>query len=490
MGSLGVVALILNVLLASRCVPERQAEPDGGAIDGGASDAGVNAVVRRRFGSLIALPGGVYVTERVDGTVRLHLINEAIRRLVRIKELPVRDYHLAGRVVGSRFVFVAEGGEVGNELWRTDGTAAGTGLLADINAGPSGSNPTFLSVHDGWLYLAADDGIHGSELWRTDGTAAGTALLGDINPGPNGSNAKFLSTHDRWLYFLADDGIHGEELWRTDGTAAGTGLVADAFPGAEGSSPQLLGFVGDRILFAANDGVLGQEPRAWSPDGGLELLGDLVTDGGTGSDVKSAILGGHVYFTAPTSPNGRVFDLWQTDGTSAGTTRAWDTPIGSGRVTPFEAVGGALVFVAASTRGLQRWVPGEASPEVIYEIAQPGYTVFREPDRFYYQHTAGESPYRVWVVSDGTKAGSSTVAYQMGYSELAWVSGPRVYRLVGRDASLVSGDVSIHVGLGGGLRGQASWNDRDYLLVFNQSFYDRLELWVTDGTRAGTFSIP
>ena len=118
----------------------------------------------------------------------------------------------------------------------TDGTAAGTALVEDIQPGsfdiPAISSP----LGDGWVLFSADDGAHGRELWATDGTAAGTALVEDINPGGGSSIQAFTPLGGGRALFAADDGARGQELWVTDGTAAGTRIVADINGGPGGGS--------------------------------------------------------------------------------------------------------------------------------------------------------------------------------------------------------------------------------------------------------------
>ncbi len=56
-------------------------------------------------------------------------------------------------------------------------------LVKDINPGPASSTPFRFFVLNGELQFTADDGVAGFELWKTDGTPAGTVLLKDISPG-------------------------------------------------------------------------------------------------------------------------------------------------------------------------------------------------------------------------------------------------------------------------------------------------------------------
>ena len=62
-------------------------------------------------------------------------------------------------------------------------------------------------------YFAAYDPEHGRELWRTDGTRAGTRLVKDVRPGREsglaGGVADGLVAVGGHLYFVADDGRHG-----------------------------------------------------------------------------------------------------------------------------------------------------------------------------------------------------------------------------------------------------------------------------------------
>ena len=121
-------------------------------------------------------------------------------------------------------LFIADDHVHGAELWISDGTAPGTHLLRDINAGKETSEIREFTVVNGVAYFYAEDGVNGRELWRSDGTYAGTRIVANIGPGAQGhGGAETLTvTTGGIMFFTADDGVHGQELWRSDGTAAGT----------------------------------------------------------------------------------------------------------------------------------------------------------------------------------------------------------------------------------------------------------------------------
>ncbi len=151
-------------------------------------------------------------------------------------------------------------------LFRTDGTVAAT-----VPVKPFALDPTFVTPPPyfpqpeftplaGALFFVAWEPEHGGELWRTDGTTAGTVLVDDINPGPASSRISGLTAAGGRLYFAADDGEHGIELWTSDGTAAGTLRLSDLAPGPLSSIPRELTAIGNRLYFSADDQTIGREP--------------------------------------------------------------------------------------------------------------------------------------------------------------------------------------------------------------------------------------
>jgi ELWxxDGT repeat protein len=56
-------------------------------------------------------------------------------------------------------------------------------LVKDIRPGLSTSYPSYLTALGNTLFFTADNGVNGLELWKSNGTAAGTVLVKDIRPG-------------------------------------------------------------------------------------------------------------------------------------------------------------------------------------------------------------------------------------------------------------------------------------------------------------------
>src|SRR5207247_195058 len=132
-----------------------------------------------------------------------------------------------------RLYFQGYTSSTGLELWTSEGTAAGTEKVNEIQPGPGSGYPYHMTPFGNRLLFQATDGVHGVELWKTNGTKAGTAMIKDINPGlqingqPRSSDPQEFVTVGKRALFVANERGHGFELWRTNGTPSGTVMVRD-----------------------------------------------------------------------------------------------------------------------------------------------------------------------------------------------------------------------------------------------------------------------
>jgi ELWxxDGT repeat protein len=259
---------------------------------------------------------------------------------------------------GSKVFFRADDGAHGVEPWVTDGTAAGTKVL-DIFPGSGGSYPLTASF-GGQVVFTVYEG-HGYALWRSDGSAGGTIKLLTLPvPNPNASygyttvgadtraflllwagyglpteiyvtDGSVAGTKDLGafpinadpapigangnLYFVGQDASVGPQLWVSDGTTEGTHLVRRDVecPGAScGPTPRSFFKIGAQTLFLTSDGL-------WKTDGT-----------GAGTQMLASITDPALYASSPTSPFAYLSApsgaLWKTDGTAAGTQQTGTVP--------------------------------------------------------------------------------------------------------------------------------------------------------------------
>jgi ELWxxDGT repeat protein len=211
-------------------------------------------------------------------------------------------------VWNNMFVLPAFAPGFGYEPWLSDGTALGTHMLADINQQQQRfSGGTDLSVvYKGAVYFPFYDGIHKEGIFRTDGSAGGTQFVGETRDEISG--LKTAAVSNGYLYFIGVDsqGQYDRGLWRTDGTEAGTQWISD-------DNPSVLVNADDRLFFpgydnaSATQGLFAMNPGDEQP----KMILDAYP-------FQIGARGGECLFTQ-WEANPIRWELWKSDGTENGT---------------------------------------------------------------------------------------------------------------------------------------------------------------------------
>ena len=269
-------------------------------------------------------------------------------------------------VLNDVFYFSANG-DKGTELYRSEGTENTTSLVRDINSNvsnsglPFGSSPNKFTTAENNIYFVANDGEHGNELWKTDGTFGGTTLVRDIREGSNSTSFGQFKTFGNTLVFTANDGIHGNELWISLGSEATTFMVKDITEGGESSTIEILEVVNDILYFTVRESVF---RRLWKTDGTEEGTTQVLNQSGNAINVR-----GFVRYKEQLIYNSG--DLWAADGDTIRQVTQGVSAEGE-----FAIVNDVLYFVASEGSGGNGLWKTDGTPEgtsLVKEITTASY---------------------------------------------------------------------------------------------------------------------
>jgi len=433
----------------------------------------------------------------------------------------------------------------GYEIWRTDGTVAGTVMVKDIRPGTYGGGSVDSAVViDGIYYFGANDGVNSTELWRSDGTESGTTMVKNINAGADdGSFPYHLSVIDNNFYFFARTGDNNGSSWKgskglykSDGTEVGTLLVED-FGDDSLTSYMGAGYLqsfANLLIFAQDDGAgNGPQWEPWISDGSSSSfkLKD-IWPGDEGSSFIGCIeLANKCYAAADDYVHGS--ELWVTDGTSANTHMVKDinenndsvTRGSGGGASNLTVVGDKLFFVSFDTvQGVSLWKSDgtESGTQMLKDsfadenetnmVTRYGYRdnysdFTAVNNTLFFKFNDGIHGQEIWK-SDGTNAGT-VMLKDMGSddfsapSELREMNGTLyfwftdntipsnsgLYKTDGSSAGtvLVKAFSSDDFEVSG--RGIIVDGSKLYIELLNYANNGTKEYWISDGTSSETFKL-
>jgi ELWxxDGT repeat protein len=265
-----------------------------------------------------------------------------------IVELPQVDEMLAPVAIGDKLIFSGHTKALGWELWESTDNLRTAQLIRDIHRGPtdsielSQSEPTTKAV-----YFGVSFGSQGSELWKSDGTSAGTVKVKSFPSEPSAPTL-FTAVGDTCFFRV------GDALWRTDGTAKGTFQLADR----DSHEPVTSRGVG--VAFNGRFYFLRERNGLWTSDGtstGTFRVAALP-DEYDGYFWYLRAIDGRIYFEDVISDyyGSQTYVGYVSDGTAAGTKMLLTDPSDTHSTAPAVAMDGSVFFTGSdSEHGAELW---------------------------------------------------------------------------------------------------------------------------------------
>ncbi|NTX40318.1 HYR domain-containing protein [Myxococcus sp. CA033] len=413
--------------------------------------------------------------------------------------------------MGDALYFIAQGGLESprvSSLWRSDGTPAGTLPLTAVRNPSSNSGAKWVQVN-GTLFFAGEDTVHGEQLWKTDGTLEGTGLVKDVFRGTDFSGlADFVAVNDLALFWARDTLNVPDQLWRSDGTTEGTVRVQSYPRGSSRTTP--LTVVGEVAYFQAVSTLYGQE--LWRTDGtdsGTYRLNLVPVVANQRSPNLLTAFSGQLFFMAMNEQ--AEWMLWRSDGTEQGsrpvTSVIYDAESAVGSYGPMLATPDGLYFFAGQPGMSHELWKSDGTAAGTVRLTE-GLGLTRDLDKLhlwkdgtlYFSTRGGE----LWT-SDGTSEGTRVLLRKTGATAS---SNPReAVNLKGRlffvtDGAGYGRDLWMSDGTREGtepltdLRPGADGGQPFHLMAARSQLYfiessstGDYRIWRTDGTRPGTHAV-
>jgi hypothetical protein len=337
-------------------------------------------------------------------------------------------------VYGSEVLFSGADSTGGVGLWVTNGTAGGTTEIGGShNSGISGvSNtlrglgPSNLTVLGSEVLFIGEDNSAASQavLWVTNGAANGTSVIGGAgNTGISGINTAGLSASDLTAFgsevlFEGVNTAGHDGLWVTNGTALGTSeLTGITGANIDGVQPTDLTVFGNEVLFNGVDTAGNHD--LWVTNGTTAGTSEITVSGAyTGNSgglnpKDLTIFNGEVVFDGRDTTG--EFNLWVTNGTTAGTSEV--TGISGANINetglePTYLTSLTLPSVASAPDDFT----GNGTSDVLFRDDTSGdtgfYTISNGANSGWSDIGASSTAYNVVGVGDFTGNGTDDVLYR------------------------------------------------------------------------------